>query len=133
MSNVSAHLDKRTGNKVLCRTCGNALCSIGKIEAARTNEDGSPTRHLLFEPGWIVDAEGNWKMSTHALNRIRQGKLGAPRRAPVAFLGNERGHVPRTPRALPVNAMCWKCGSRNTLEEGALRVTIYPKHYFYPD
>lgn len=136
MTEYLAHLDRKTGERVLCGPCGAEICKV------RTSSDSVGhvhiDRHLLFEEGWHLDREGIWRLALHAARRLKHGqwnparharepKSPQVRRAPVRFLGGERGRGPYTPRSLPATARCWRCSAINLLDPDRLRIVVVKK------
>ena len=129
---LKARLDK-VGLRVLCGTgCGTELAWV--LEHGISDGSGKTEcwrRAVWFVPGWNVQrvpaqdwlaAPPVWRLSNHALGRVRRGCAPAARR-PADQSSGEDGPAGWLPW-LPVDASCPSkgCGQRQTLDPGTLRV-----------
>ncbi len=131
MSDVLAHLDRKTGQRILCGRCGNEIARI------REDADG---RYVAFPPGWVVNAaDGAWTLSRHARAGVKRGRPPAFRGKPQPTTGLPRGGRPledadytnwnRPGRVsgtlldrLPAQAVCPTCGAKPWLTTEKLGV-----------
>ena len=137
MSKLLAHLDKKTGQRILCGSCGNEIARI-RVRAAE--------RFVAFPPGWKVNsADGAWTLTRHAREAIKWGRPPSYRRAHRPRVGlplegresrDDLIYLERRMRRpargilvdqFPVQAACPRCDARSWLTTERLRVKPYPR------
>ena len=136
-----AHLDRRTGRRVLCSACGGQIAHIAdaaeKPILSVDTLQGAPIRYarypdpsiagphyLLFGPGWWpCRRDGVYRLTRHAARQRELGYNMGMRRAPLPVRGRWRD-AEVTPPSLPVRAECSVCKAINVLDAEPLRVAV---------
>ena len=131
-----AHLDKRTGQLVLCGRCGNA---VGRIKQHPVRSD----RYVVLPTGYQPrGTDGAWTPTRHAQERMRRGRPPGFRGKPRPRVGLPSGD--RTPGddayvnwnrpgrlsgtlldQLPARVVCPTCGAIPWLTADKLRAQPY--------
>ena len=139
-----ARLDK-TGQRILCCRvdCGTELARVDQCElydyakgaaAIIVAADGSQhplgpndqVRVLRLSPGWVRDNNVMpWRMTRHATERVKRGKLPRYWRPYATAPGGTRGQHPQS-TALPCLIKCPNCRQVQRLDADPLRLTHLP-------
>ena len=119
---LKARVDRKTGLRVLCGSiaCG---CEIALIHRSRQKEsetsdfygDSAVSDFIQFPPGWAPQRDGVWALSSHARQRAKYGRSSHLRRYPKNQGIRENDVLDQFFDALPVAAVCSKCGFKSTI------------------
>jgi hypothetical protein len=109
----------KDGRRVVCGMvdCGTTLAWI--VEPKAQNLESEP--FVWFPPGWVWQRNGTWTVSARASGRLRQGRK-AQAESVIANRQVDAKHPMGYVPYLPAPVVCPRCGFRQTLDAGVLRV-----------